>query len=243
MIESSTKLCSYLERIYGRNLANANDTLRLKLAWDGYGEQHAALSDGKEGSPSGGSTLGGRPRELEEDTTLLNRDSAAFSRTTLAGASELSERSALAFQATLLEEYKLVRESWRALLDLLNRYETHLKRDSIPVLKKRIEAAQQRYTSVTSAPPANGSRKPGWEDEAKRLLGSIEADQASIEQELQRKEFLKYCLAQELRWVWRWVTSRGRKALADWTRLEAGTAVQLERIWSRVAAEVELVQS
>jgi sorting nexin-8 len=57
--------------------------------------------------------------------------------------------------------------------------------DQIERLKKRVETSLVKLESVKAA------QKDNWQDEADRIMGSIEKDQATIQAQLNRKVFIR----------------------------------------------------
>jgi sorting nexin-8 len=76
------------------------------------------------------------------------------------------------------------RDLYIALRDLFIRH-ARLSIDQVERLKKRVETTSVKLDGVKSA------QKDGWQDEAERLVGSIEKDQATIAAQLSRRVFIR----------------------------------------------------
>ena len=227
VIDSSSRLCALLERVHHRNLASAADMLRAKMSLDSYGEVLAGLSTGH--------AHAGRPKEVEEECLVLHRDMHKFS-DALGHLAESAEVRSIEWENESLERLKLQREIWKGLLGLLDRYEQRLRHDAVDKTKKRIEANQTRFKALASAAPE--SRKANYDEEVRKLLKSIEDDQDLVEKALQRREYLRYSLAQEIRWTWRWSTVL-RVDLSNWSVRESEVSEVLPCDW-RIRKRSEL---
>lgn len=242
VLESMARFIALLERIAARDLANSADLLRAKMALDSFGESLSGLS-GANASGSGssgdsafangqtakkGSGAGGRPREIDEDTLILSRDMVRFS-SSLSALAEEHDSYICRLSSTHIERLKALREVWRSLLALLKAYDGPLRVDAVDKLKRRIEASQGKYQNLASAPSAN--RKPNHQDELEKLLKSIEEDQDSVQRALDRRERVKYQVAQEVRVAWRWSTVL-RVELADWAAVHGKVSRVCFQLWT-----------
>ena len=68
--------------------------------------------------------------------------------------------------------------------DLFIRHD-RLSGDQVEKLKKRVDTNSQKLESVKQA------QKEGWEDEADKIAGNIEKDQAAIAAALSRRVFIR----------------------------------------------------
>jgi sorting nexin-8 len=68
--------------------------------------------------------------------------------------------------------------------DLFIRHD-RLSIDQVERLRKRVETNSLKLESV------KGAQKEGWQEEADRIIGSIEKDQASIASQLHRRVFIR----------------------------------------------------
>ena len=238
VLESMARFIALLERIASRDLANSADLLRAKMALDSFGEAFSGIS-GTSSSPgsSNGQMAkgsGGRPRETDEDTLVLARDMTRFS-SSLSVLAENVESHSGQFSAIQIERFKALREIWRSLLALLKAYDGPLRVDAVDKLKKRIESSQGKYQSLASVAVAN--RKPNHAEELEKLLKSIEEDQNGVQKALERRERVRYQVAQEVRIAWRWSTVL-RVELADWAANNSAVSYDLCTSFRRVLMAV-----
>lgn len=63
--------------------------------------------------------------------------------------------------------------------------QTRLSVDQVERLKKRVESAQAKLTSVTEA------KRDGYENEVAKLVQSIEKDQATVTAQLNRRVYIR----------------------------------------------------
>lgn len=197
LIESLTRLCALIERINYRSLQNQSDLMRARLSFDSFAETYKGLSNG--------SHHASRPREIEEETTILNRDLNHLS-DKIGIMNELTESHVGNFENEIIleERMKLQRDLWRSLLVLLTKYESKLKHDNIDKIKKRIEGYQSKYSTINNTPISN--RKANADEEMKKLVKNIEDDQNEIERLFNRRVFYEWSILAEVRFVWRWST-------------------------------------
>lgn len=245
LIEALTRFCALLERINYRNEQNNADLIRVRMAFDSFGEIYKGLNSGSSSSTSSSTTTSnttgginnanhaGRPKEIEEETMILNRDIGMFSENmgriaelqegNISGSGkteEVGERGGAegGGRIEMLErDLKFQRDIWRSLLQLLNKYETRLKHDNIDKIKKKIEISQSRYSTINNTPVAN--RKNNSEEEMKKLINSIQDDQNEIQRLLNRRVFFKWSIVGEIRWIWRCSTLI-RVNMSDWIKRE-----------------------
>ena len=208
LIDSLTRLCALLERINYRNEQNSSDLVRARLALDSFGEIYKGLSNGGHHA--------GRPKEIEEETLIFNRDILKLSEN-IGNIAELQESNTNGRVEDLERDLKLQRDLWRSLLILLSKYESKLKHDNIDKIKKKIEASQNRYSTLNNTP--NQTRKPKEEEEMKRIITQIEDEQNEIERLLNRRAFFKWSITGEIRFIWRYSTLM-RVVASDWTMRE-----------------------
>ncbi|OCH87398.1 hypothetical protein OBBRIDRAFT_736288 [Obba rivulosa] len=108
-------------------------------------------------------------------------------------ADQLEHRSRSMLYSTL-EALKSQRDLYMAMRDLFIRHD-RLSIDQVERLKKRVETNSQKLESVRQA------QKEGWEQEADKITGLIEKDQAAISAQLNRRVFIRACMWYELRVV------------------------------------------
>lgn len=230
LIESINRFCSLIERIFFRNLQNENDFIRFKLAFDSFGEIYSDLSSNNNNSSSSSrqhqsdsnsttTTVGknsGRPKEIEEETILLQRELNKFSNG-IGNIIELNERSNNERIEILENQFKLQRDLWRSLLFLINKYESKFKFDNVDKIKKRIESNQSRYSILNNNTNnengsninnnnSNNKRQQKEEEEKRKIINNIEIDQNEIERLMNRRIFYKWSLMCEIRLIWRYST-------------------------------------
>ncbi|KAI0073526.1 hypothetical protein K474DRAFT_1649455 [Panus rudis PR-1116 ss-1] len=95
---------------------------------------------------------------------------------------------------TTLEGLKSQRDLYIATRDLFIRHD-RLSGDSVDKLKKRVETNSAKLETVRQ------NQKEGWHEEADKLAGLIEKDQASIAAFLNRRVFIRASMWHELRVV------------------------------------------
>ncbi|RXW21654.1 hypothetical protein EST38_g4198 [Candolleomyces aberdarensis] len=107
---------------------------------------------------------------------------------------ELSEDRTRILLDTTLEALKSQRDLYLATRDMFIRHD-RLSIDQVERLKKRIETHSVKLDGIRAA------QKDGWAEEADRLTGLIERDQATVTAQLNRRVFIRVCLWHELRVV------------------------------------------
>ncbi|KAJ2918656.1 hypothetical protein MD484_g1790, partial [Candolleomyces efflorescens] len=107
---------------------------------------------------------------------------------------ELSEDRTRILLDTTLESLKSQRDLYLATRDMFIRHD-RLSIDQVERLKKRIETNSVKLDGIRTA------QKDGWAEEADRLTGVIERDQATVAAQLSRRVFIRVCLWHELRVV------------------------------------------
>lgn len=98
----------------------------------------------------------------------------------------ISYHSAAAFlYMNYLYMYQAQRDLYLAARDLFSRHD-RLSGDQVERIRKRIEAASTKLEAVKAA------KKDNWADEADRIVGTIERDQAMITTLLSRRVFIRH---------------------------------------------------
>ena len=215
ILKVQTQLCTSLERVSHRSSMNATDLLQAQRALGSFGVINSNTKQ---------TTESHRPKELAEDTTLLNRDLERLSEG-LSSLSEISDEHAKLFEKTTLEKLKLQRETWRALSNSLDRYMGSFLSDDVQKLENRIKNYQKRYTSLQYAAASD------WVEEGKKLQAGIEKDQDAITAALKRRIVVRWIMAQEVSWVWRY-TALLRVGIGEWMMDESAHASRVARIWT-----------
>lgn len=147
--------------------------------------------------------------------------------------SELSDIRSRTLLDTTLESLKAQRDLHLATRDLFIRHE-HLSRDSVERLKKRVESGSTKLETIKKA------QKEGWQDEADKILSSIEQDQATIAAQLNRRVFIRACMWHELRVV---LHNRENTLLTlaaqNFAREEQDHAENVMNAWSSLVEAIE----
>ncbi|KAJ8469126.1 hypothetical protein ONZ45_g16999 [Pleurotus djamor] len=97
---------------------------------------------------------------------------------------DIAESRTRALFDTTLESLKSQRDLYIAMRDLFIRRD-RLSIDQVDRLKKRVETTSVKLDGIKSA------KKEGWEEEADKLVVSIERDQATIATQLARRVFVR----------------------------------------------------
>ncbi|GAA6019084.1 hypothetical protein JCM8202_000671 [Rhodotorula sphaerocarpa] len=187
------------------------------------GKEYATLREALEGAVE--ATQGAwRPNELGE-TERHVRATAQL----VGEVAETNETSAQRSLDTVVELLKQHREIFVNLRDLYGRQVT-LGGDSGDKLRRRLDANAAKLAQLRETAP----RPVNFDAEADKLLSLIEADQRAIEAALKRREFIRFCMWEEVRWAWR-STSRLSRMLQDYARDEALFGRRLHEQWSALA--------
>ncbi|PIL25125.1 hypothetical protein GSI_13014 [Ganoderma sinense ZZ0214-1] len=108
-------------------------------------------------------------------------------------ADALEHRSRTMLYSTV-ESLKAQRDLYVAMRDLFIRHD-RLSPDQVDRLRKRVDTNSHKLEGVRQA------QKDGWEQEADKIAGAIEKDQAAIVASLNRRVFIRACMWHELRVV------------------------------------------
>lgn len=108
--------------------------------------------------------------------------------------SDLLEQRTNALLYSTLEALKSQRDLYIAMRDLFVRRD-RLSVDNVDRLKKRVDSNSMKLEGVKAA------MKDGWQDDADRIIGLIEKDQAIITTLLNRRVFIRASMWHELRVV------------------------------------------
>ncbi|KAK4694148.1 hypothetical protein P7C70_g8787, partial [Phenoliferia sp. Uapishka_3] len=98
-----------------------------------------------------------------------------------------------------MEEVKRHRELYIQLRDLFSRQHA-LSPDAVDRLKKRVEANMRKLDTLRTAPEP---RKPTHSEDLDKVASLIEADQRHIDLLLRRRVFIRYCMWQEINYLFR----------------------------------------
>ncbi|KAG1880479.1 hypothetical protein C8R48DRAFT_752252 [Suillus tomentosus] len=108
--------------------------------------------------------------------------------------SDLLEQRTNALLYSTLEALKSQRDLYIAMRDLFIRRD-RLSVDNVDRLKKRVDSNSMKLEGIKAA------LKDGWQDDADRIIGLIEKDQATIATLLNRRVFIRASMWHELRVV------------------------------------------
>ncbi|KAG2075710.1 MVP1 domain-containing protein [Suillus decipiens] len=108
--------------------------------------------------------------------------------------SDLLEQRTNALLYSTLEALKSQRDLYIAMRDLFVRRD-RLSVDNVDRLKKRVDSNSMKLEGIKAA------QKDGWRDDADRIIGLIEKDQATIATLLNRRVFIRASMWHELRVV------------------------------------------
>ncbi|KDQ61722.1 hypothetical protein JAAARDRAFT_172106 [Jaapia argillacea MUCL 33604] len=108
--------------------------------------------------------------------------------------SDMLEQRTQTMLYTTLEALKSQRDLYIAMRDLFIRHD-RFSVDQVEKLKKRVDSNSSKLEGV------RGAQKEGWQDEADRIAGLIQKDQATIASLLNRRVFIRACMWHELRVV------------------------------------------
>ncbi|GAA5981999.1 hypothetical protein JCM10908_004698 [Rhodotorula pacifica] len=209
LVESWTRITSTADRIAHRR--------------QNQGREFASFQEALEGAVE---TAQGawRPNEVGQSERHLRSVAG------LAGeVGETDETSARRSLDTVVESLKRHREIFVNLRDLFGR-QVALGGDQVDKIRKRLDSNTAKLAHLREATP----RPPSFEVDAEKLTSLMENDQRLIETALKRREFIKFCLWEEVRWAWR-STSRISKVLRDYAADEAAYGRRIGEQWSALA--------
>ncbi|GAA5819966.1 hypothetical protein JCM11491_002695 [Sporobolomyces phaffii] len=222
-IDAWTKLAVVVERIAHRRLNQSREWDHLANAIDHAVEIESASSSK-------------RPRHL----ATVDRDLSTLSRG-VARVAEAERASTNRWFDGWVEDVKRHRERWCHLRDLLHRHATIVAatdhaRDK---LDKRLAAttakldALVRSSTTTTTTPSPPARETTYALEVERLESGIEADKRAIEAVNRRREFIRWCVWQEVTWVFR-CTSLLRRNMKNLVESEQRFGTGFTRIWTEL---------
>ncbi|EGN96804.1 hypothetical protein SERLA73DRAFT_111513 [Serpula lacrymans var. lacrymans S7.3] len=108
--------------------------------------------------------------------------------------SDMLEQQTRTLLYRTLESLKSQRDLYMAMRDLFIRHD-RLSVDNVERLKKRVDTNSLKMEGIKAA------QKDGWQEEADRIIGIIEKDQATIASLLSRRVFIRASMWHELRVV------------------------------------------
>lgn len=177
LIEQWQRICLIAERLMKRRESAAADLARLTMTLSALVEGSNACWRGAECELCSG--VQGGLKIVSNHTQV---------------AANLADLRARMMMDKTLEALKTQRDLYLATRDLFIRHD-RLSGDQVERIKKRVEAASQKLETVKTA------QKEGWADEADKIVGTIERDQALIATLLARRVFIRYSMWHELRVV------------------------------------------
>lgn len=207
-IETWTKLSITADRLAHRRLNQSQEWSKFSEGLEG------AVKLEEEG-------MEWRPREMRKTEREI-RDLGKTSKE-VAGREEESAKRAL---EGWVEDVKRHRELYTNLRDLFHRQQT-LGIDQLDKLLKRLSSNTSKLELLQSTTPP----PPSYALDYEKLSTSIETDKRLIEGLKRRREFIKWCVWQELQWFFR-STSLLRENMKGFARSERGFARSLESVWS-----------
>ncbi|GAA5928410.1 uncharacterized protein JCM15063_003872 [Sporobolomyces koalae] len=212
-IDTWTKLSITADRIAHRRLNQAHEFAKLGQGLDTAVE----LEDSVEREKG----LGWRPREMKRVDQDLNM--LATGVRTVVG---LQEGSSKRLMEGWVEDVKRHRELYTNLRDLFHRQST-LGIDYLDKFEKRLASNAAKLDLLQSTTPAPSTYATDFE----KLSTSIETDKRSIEALRRRREFIRWCVWQEVQWVFR-STSLLRRNMRDFVQSELRFGTELAQVWT-----------
>ncbi|GAA5842448.1 hypothetical protein JCM11251_007317 [Rhodosporidiobolus azoricus] len=206
LVESWTRIVSHADRLAHRRMNQGQEYAKIKEALE------AAVGIERDGW---------RPKEVE----AVEREVEGVGKV-LSGVSETDEASGRRKLDGVVEEFKRHREIYVNLRDLFHR-QTTLGVDNVDKLKKRCEGYLNKLKTLQSASP----RPANFSTETERLASLVEADQKEVERLLRRREFIRWCVWEEVQCAFR-CTSLLSLALRDYASEETLYARRLVDQWS-----------
>ncbi|KIJ55199.1 hypothetical protein M422DRAFT_151099 [Sphaerobolus stellatus SS14] len=177
LIDQWQRICLITERLIKRRESAGADLARLTATLNALVEGTSACWRGSECELCTG--VQGGCKIIADHTLVVG---------------ETADQRARAMMAGTLEALKSQRDLYVAARDLFVRHD-RLSGDQVERIKKRVESSSQRLEAVKAA------QKEGWQDEADKIVVSIEKDQAAIASLLSRRVFIRHCMWHEVRVV------------------------------------------
>lgn len=211
VIEHWSRVCAAAERIQRRREAQASDFTRVQV---GLGS--AVESDRSNPSPivnGASSSTSARPptsassedsswrldelRKVEEEIEHVAHHVGRHA--------EILDSRARTFSLGTYEKLRSHRDLYSDFSALFSRYD-RLSGDTVDKkLRPRVDGLVKRLEQVRNDP----ERKPGWEEDASKIMNQIEEDRNTIEALLKRRVFVRYCLWVEWVFSMKWATVLG----------------------------------
>ncbi|SCZ98726.1 BZ3500_MvSof-1268-A1-R1_Chr3-1g05578 [Microbotryum saponariae] len=213
LVEHWTRVTTTIDRIAHRRQNQAAEYERMTEALSGAVECERT---------------GWRPVEcenVEADVDKVARGLRAVAGRVRQGADEQLE--------TTVEELKRHRELYVNMKELFTRY-VHLSTDNVDKLKRRVETNMKKLEVLRDA------ATPLAPAEFDKLSHSISTDQRSIELLLRRRSFVRWCMWQEVLWMFR-STSLLSTATRVWVTHEVAGAEHLRIRWEELQEGLDTV--
>lgn len=218
LLERWTAMVALFERIVKRNDAAAADYSRLNFSLLSVVETTA-----KRWRP--GSDNSKRTEETLSTTAAIFQDH-----------SDMTSSRVSAVSLSTLEGMKAQRDLLLSFRDLIGRIDRQLV-DPIDTLKKRIEAAQEKITTLASAQSNNASTQ----QEQATLSAQVKQDTQSIQKYLNRRIHAKKTIWEELIWF-HWRFKAVEEDLQKFVRDETFFLTTLTRLWEATEMKMKMIR-
>lgn len=218
LLERWTAMVALFERIVKRNDAAAADYSRLNFSLLSVIETSA-----KRWRP--GSDNSKKTEEIMSTTAAIFQDH-----------SDMTSSRVSAVSLSTLEGMKAQRDLILSFRDLLGRIDKQLV-DPIDLLKKRIEAAQKKITTLAVAPGNNASTQ----QEQASLSAQVKQDTQSIQKYLNRRIHAKKTIWEELIWFHHRFKAV-EEDLQKFVRDETFFLTTLTRVWETTEMKMKMVR-
>lgn len=210
VIEHWSRVCAAAERIQRRREAQAGDFTRVQV---GLG---SAIESDRPGSASTQIVVIGaqRPatpepnwrldelRKVEEEVEHVAHHVGRHA--------EILDSRARSFSLHTYEKLRAHRDLYSDFAALFSRYDRHAGDSVDKKLRPRVDQLVKKLEALREDP----DRKPGWEEDAAKIMNQIEQDRNGIEQLLKRRVFIRYCLWVEWVFAMKWATVLGEAVKA-----------------------------
>ncbi|BGP02664.1 Sorting nexin Mvp1 [Rhodotorula toruloides ATCC 204091] len=213
LVEHWTRITTTLDRLAHRRLNQSKEYEAFRESLEA-----AVRVEREQGSEAY------KPREVEQ----TEREVLATARV-VGEVGETEGASARRKLETVVEEVKRHREIYVNLRDLFTR-QTTLGIDNVDKLRKRVETNASKLSILRTATP----RPLTFDADAERLTSLIDSDQRSIDQLLRRRDFVRWCVWEEVGWAFR-CTSLLSLALKGYAADETAYAKRLAEQWGALA--------
>ncbi|GAA5959896.1 hypothetical protein JCM3765_000635 [Sporobolomyces pararoseus] len=235
-IEIWTKLSITVDRLAHRRLNQSDEWEKLasglenavKIEQEADHPSHSngnGNGTGENGRSEGvvGEGLGWRPREMK----TLEKELGILSKGVREVAKE-DDESAKRLLEGFVEDVKRHRELYLNLRDLFHR-QVNLGIDQLDKLEKRLSSNISKLELLQSTTPP----PPTYALDFEKLSTSIQTDKRLIESVKRRREFIRWCVWQEVNWVFR-CTSLLRRNMKSFVESEKRFGNGFAQVWSKL---------